>query len=100
MSHQPVPGAADLLHREHDPRLTHPTRVAVVAERNGPRHRRPLVVVGGMVVGGVVDRASHVDTVYMRVTDGETRGPGCAGSSSACAPSPGATRSSTVASAR
>ena len=34
----------------------------------------------------------------MRVTDGETRGAGCAGSSSACAPSPGATRSSTVAS--
>src|SRR3954454_16715200 len=49
-------GLAHLLHGQHDPRLPGAARVTVVAPGDGPRHRRPFVVVGWVVVGGIVDR--------------------------------------------
>jgi hypothetical protein len=47
------------LHRQHDAELAHPAAVAVVRQGDGPRDRRPLIVIGGVVVNGIVDGSSH-----------------------------------------
>src|SRR5437773_11161782 len=49
------PGPTDLLEGQYDSHIA--ARVAVVGRHHRPTGGRSLVVIGGMVVGAVVDRA-------------------------------------------
>src|SRR5262249_2414010 len=65
---EPVPGATLLLDGQHDARVAGAARVAVVRHRDRPGHRWALVLAGGMVVNGVVDRFAHPSPIRGRAT--------------------------------